>query len=381
TLAGDKAAAQPVVDQLLARGVETATHFYWPTERAGWDPYHWRVMASEDKNTALALSALVQTRPDDARLHKIVRWLLDNRRGAGWSNTQATAFAVLGLLDYLHLSGELTADYSYRVLLNDVEIQRGQVTPATATTPIAPINVPADLLQVGRNRLRIEHDGPTFTAAQLAASHEANPLYYSATLRRSLFYDAFQPVSSADTGLRLERSYRLVEGAPRADGAYAVGDIVDVTLNLTLNRELYYLIVQDPIPAGFEALNERLNPMSWSNPWDSFFWYDWGYNRKDLRDDRVDFFITYGWQGTHQLTYRMRATTAGEFSVPPGEAYAMYADDLWGRSGSDRLVVAPARLATRPPLTGDIDGNCRITDFDVRLVAAAWPNANPFRDT
>jgi hypothetical protein len=68
----------------------------------------------------------------------------------------------------------------------------------------------------------------------------------------------------------------------------------------------------------------------------------------------------------------MRATTPGQFSVLPGQAYPMYNDEVWGRSASDRIRVAPQTIAARPVLAGDFDNSCRVDDFDTRLVAGAY---------
>jgi len=117
--------------------------------------YYWRTMASRDKYTAIAVQALTTLRPDSPQLPKAVRWLMKNRRGASWRNTQATAFAVLGLMDYIQVSGELESDYRYTININDVEIANGQVTPATVTEPIEPIVIPGNALQIGENQLTI----------------------------------------------------------------------------------------------------------------------------------------------------------------------------------------------------------------------------------
>jgi hypothetical protein len=86
----------------------------------------------------------------------------------------------------------------------------------------------------------------------------------------------------------------------------------------------------------------------------------------------VEFFITDLWKGEHTFTYLMRAVTAGDFSVLPGMASPMYKEEVWGRTGSQRVLVAPETLLPVPTLRGDFDRSCQITDFDVQLTAAAW---------
>jgi len=154
-LGGDRDQAQTLVDTLLTRAIEDGDDAYWDiSEENDW--YYWRSMASKDKYTALAVRTLATVRPESPQLPKAVRWLMKNRRGAGWRNTQATAFAVLGLLDYLQVSGELASDYSYTVSLNGVEVGNGLVTPANVTELIEALAIPGSALQIGENQLTIE---------------------------------------------------------------------------------------------------------------------------------------------------------------------------------------------------------------------------------
>jgi hypothetical protein len=377
-LGGDSSNAQTVLDKLISRARTTPSWVFWPVDEAGWDWYNWQSMASTEKYTALALRALVTLRSDSLLTPKVVRWLMDHRNGAGWggygsANTQATAFAVIGLADYIQVAGELQPNYNYTVQFNGQIVASGQVKPANARQPIPPIVIAGSQLQTGENKLHIERDSNN------------GQLYYSVLLNQQLFYDGFAEVTSLDQGLALKRSYQLSEGAPRKDGAYNLGDLVEVTIELEANQRMSYVLVEDPIPAGFEALAERVNPYGWGGcPFceyaDHFFWREWGYNRKDVRDDRVDFFLTELWPGKHTFTYLMRATTRGEFSVLPGQAYPMYNDDIWGRSASQQVVVAPEQLIDRPTLAGDFDRDCRISAFDARQVAGVYGATNPLRN-
>ncbi|MBX2999258.1 MAG: hypothetical protein KF893_12160 [Caldilineaceae bacterium] len=367
-LNGDGSNANTVLNTLLARAVETTTTVYWPLAGDYWDGRHWQTMASDTKNSALAVRALATLRPNDPKLPKAVRWLLENRRGAGWGNTQATAFAVLGLVDVIKSTGELQSNYSYNVSLNGQSIGSGAVTPQTAAAPIPPIKLSGDQLTAGDNTLQIER------------SAGAGSLYYTAILNQQIYYEGFTPVSSVDEGLSVARSYKLAEGTPRNDGAYNLNDLVEVTLKVKNNQELWYVLITDPIPAGFEVVEERMNPRGWGGYDDVFYWNIWGYNQKEARDDRVEFFITNLWQGEHTFTYLMRATTAGDFSVLPATASPMYKDEVWGRTGSQRVLVAPDKLGSMPRLAGDFDRSCQITAFDAQLTAAAWRTDNLHHD-
>ncbi|MCY4555458.1 MAG: hypothetical protein OXF79_03580, partial [Chloroflexi bacterium] len=61
------------------------------------------------------------------------------------------------------------------------------------------------------------------------------------------------------------------------------------------------------------------------------------------RDDRAEAFASYLWAGTHEYSYVVRATTPGTFVVPPAKAEEIYAPEVFGRSGSDRVIVQESR--------------------------------------
>ncbi|MCY4666069.1 MAG: hypothetical protein OXC00_15545, partial [Acidimicrobiaceae bacterium] len=71
---------------------------------------------------------------------------------------------------------------------------------------------------------------------------------------------------------------------------------------------------------------------------DSWWWWSW-YEHQNLRDDRAEAFSSYLWAGTHEYSYVVRATTPGTFVVPPAKAEEIYAPEVFGRSGTDTVVV------------------------------------------
>ena len=125
----------------------------------------------------------------------------------------------------------------------------------------------------------------------------------------------------------------------------APGQLVLVELRVSLREAGSYLIVEDHLPGGLEALNERLNTASHRaqaiaespTTWETF-----GYNHKEIFGDRVSFFITELGAGQHTFTYLARVTHTGAFTAMPAEVYGMYNLALWGRSASHRFLVEQA---------------------------------------
>jgi alpha-2-macroglobulin len=70
----------------------------------------------------------------------------------------------------------------------------------------------------------------------------------------------------------------------------------------------------------------------------SWWWWPW-YEHQNLRDARAEAFTTLLWEGVYSYSYVARATTPGTFVVPPTKAEEMYAPEVFGRSGSDLVIV------------------------------------------
>jgi alpha-2-macroglobulin len=54
-----------------------------------------------------------------------------------------------------------------------------------------------------------------------------------------------------------------------------------------------------------------------------------------MRDERAEAFTTLLWEGVYEYSYITRATTPGQFVVPPTKAEEMYSPEVFGRTGQD----------------------------------------------
>lgn len=162
-------------------------------------------------------------------------------------------------------------------------------------------------------------------------------MYYALTSR------IIRPRSAvgADGVVGVARRYLDAESGASIQRAVA-GQLVRVEMSVVMPVDGFYLLIEDKLPGGLEALNENLN--SDSHLVDDYgqsiyYWEELGYNYKEVRADRVSFFVTELSAGTHQYSYLARATHCGEFVALPSEVSAMYNPSLWGRSGSDVFEV------------------------------------------
>lgn len=289
--------------------------------------YHDKTMSSDTRSTALALSALVAIAPEHELEAGVVRWLMSQRRADGWGSTNETSFTILALTDHLLAKESAGANTTYGVELNGALVAEGAVGH---TQPMATIVLSAEQMATGINYLRLTQTG-------------GGRLYY--TIRQQTY--VAQPEIPAGGRVTVSRRYLDAQGQPLT-GTVNAGDLVRVSLTVNMPQAGFYMLVEDKLPGGLEALNEGLNTTSHDGHPANYYeysggsFYRWealGYNNKEVRVDRVSFFITELSAGAHTFTYLARATRAGTFTALPVEVSAMYDAQLWGRSTSARLVV------------------------------------------
>ncbi len=301
-------------------------------------PARW-AMNTDTRTTALVLRALVRLQPDHTLLPHAVRWLMAARESGRWETTQENAWSILALTDYMLSTGELLADYDYEVLLNGVSQGVASVSSSNVRDTRR-AEVPVSALEPGAD-------------SQLVIERSEGPgrLYYSAFLRYYLPVEGLQPLAR---GMVVEREYYLAEDPTRPIREARINDVVLVKLTLVAPNDLYFLVLEDPLPAGCEAIDASLETTSRAfqaphlqrdygkmapNEWAWLWGWDWA-DRTELRDDKVALFAGSLPKGTYTYTYAMRCTTPGDYRVMPAKGYEMYAADRFGRSGGLQFHIA-----------------------------------------
>jgi uncharacterized protein YfaS (alpha-2-macroglobulin family) len=128
-----------------------------------------------------------------------------------------------------------------------------------------------------------------------------------------------------------------------------VGDLVRVTVSVTLRGEGSFVVLTDPLPAGFEPIDSLFQTTSSALAWqaararsgpDPYFWWRRGsFDHVERHDDRVIAFATRLGSGRHEFSYLARATTAGTFAAAGARMEAMYAPELAGRSAAATITI------------------------------------------
>jgi len=110
--------------------------------------------------------------------------------------------------------------------------------------------------------------------------------------------------------------------------AVSSGDLIEIELLLDSKNDYEYLMLEDSKPSGFEPDDQR-----------SGYVFEGLRAYRELRDDRVTFFLSQLARGNHSISYRLRAETPGRMAALPAKIEGMYAAELVGNSNEFRLQV------------------------------------------
>ena len=322
--------------------VETAGAANFTTS---YDDQTYLLLSSDRRTDAILLDALIEDNPQSDLIPKVVNGLLAHRTKGRWENTQENVFVLLTLDRYFNIYEDQAPDFVARVWLGNTYAGsnefRGRTTDLYET--LIPMNyVLAETATVGGTQnLILSKDGP-------------GRLYYRLGLQYAPTDLNFDPL---DMGFVIQRRYEAVDNPEDvfqdSDGIWHIKAraLVRVKITMVADNRRYHVALVDPLPAGLEIINPAL-AISQSTPQDptssdyrygdllskSWWWGTW-YEHQNMRDDRAEAFTSLLWDGVYEYTYIARATTPGTFIVPPAKAEEMYSPEVFGRSGSDWVIV------------------------------------------
>ncbi|MEJ2562048.1 MAG: hypothetical protein P8Z42_05090, partial [Anaerolineales bacterium] len=112
-----------------------------------------------------------------------------------------------------------------------------------------------------------------------------------------------------------------------------------VRLTIIVPDSLHYAIVEDPLPAGLEAISQSLNTSpQQSAPARYDFedllnsgWGWWYFDHVELRDEKVVISADYLPAGVYEYVYLVRASMPGIYHVIPPTAQEFYFPEVYGR--------------------------------------------------
>jgi len=279
--------------------------------------------------TAVVLDALLEADPASPLIAPATRWLMSARHGDVWQTTVDNAVALRALSDELQGSGELAGRYTYAAVLGDTVWGSGTVRPTTLAQP--------RVLTAPLGSRQSAAPGQS-TLVRVSRSNRSGRLYYALRLA---YYPRVDRVGPLARGVTITRRY-LYRGRPVT--AAPVGAVLRVRLTVRSAQDLYYVRVEDPLPAGAEAVDPTLLTTSQLNrggyrvpPHTSdLAWY---VSHVELRDDRAALFAPYLPAGVYRYEYTVQLTTRGVFHALPAHIAETYFPEVFGHGSGGYVTV------------------------------------------
>jgi len=308
-----------------------------------WSPVaqSWRWFDDPVEATATVVRAIFDVRGETEQTRSAIRWILTQKKGAGWYNTRQTSTVIFSLVDLLKSVGELTPDYSVVVRVNGNAVLSRKITADDVYRPEIRLEFAGTNLQEGSNIVTVDKRG----AGRLMTS--ARMLYYATGA-------ALRPSSA---GFRVSREYSILTRDRRGDvivyskspfaGVVKSGQEILVKVVIVPDRWQEYVMMEDPIPAGCEVvantngytiLGEPEYDLEARKKKGEYAWL-WWYADREIRDEKIAFFAREVERKEYRFSYVMRAQIPGDYAVMPSMASLMYYPEIRGNGAPDRVRI------------------------------------------
>ncbi len=341
---GSAVEVEAMVRFLMNRTTETAGAANFVTN---YGDGGWLIMYSNRRSDGVLLEAMIKAQPNNDLIPKLVRGLLAHRKSGHWGSTQENVFILLALDKYFNTFEKVTPDFVTRVWLGNTYAGEQSFKGRSVDSNV--LNIPMSYLvdQGGTSNLFLDKQG-------------AGRLYYRIGMKYAPKNLKLEP---ADYGFTVLRKYEAIDNKDdvkqNADGTWTIksGARVRIRLTMIAQARRYHVALVDQLPAGLEILNPELATTEAIPPdtgggntgvmeagsrsiGRNYYWWrmNW-FEHQNFRDERAEAFSSLLWEGVYNYTYVARATTPGQFVVPPAKAEEMYAPETFGRTGTDFLTV------------------------------------------
>ncbi|MDQ2872408.1 MAG: Ig-like domain-containing protein [Candidatus Eremiobacteraeota bacterium] len=270
------------------------------------------------------LQLLVANRATPGRMDAAARALLDQACKCGWPSPQESDAALRALtalaLHEPQRSGFNVTALAGSTILGTIRTSDDAAHPATLTLAAARIR--------GASHVILRKDRP-------------------GTLHYILDYSYHLPADAPGriAGLRVEREIRRANDASVLDTiglaapaplTFASGQVLDVAISIITDHPVDKVLLSDPLPAGFEAVDTSFSttpafyaPLAGS----------WQIDYQRIYHDRVEAFAQHLDAGVYEFDYLVRVVTPGTYRWPGTQAKLLDAPEEFGRAAAAQTFV------------------------------------------
>jgi hypothetical protein len=315
---GDKEIELDLVRGLMNKMKISPTTAYFEEE----DNIPW-VFHTNFRTTAMILQTLLEIEKEPSISPQIVRHLLEEER-ARFTSTQDKAYLLYALADYLHRYEGEEPEFEVKVRLKGKTILEHIFTEGTDKVSQTKVAI-ASLQRGERMPLQINKDGE-------------GRMYYEVRMQ----YCPTGKLEPRDEGIVVFKTFETLDGR-RIEDSFRVGDLLVVNLKIVVAGARHFVVVDDPLPAGFAAVNLSFETESkelakeLEKRKDEFWWR--GFRHMEMYNDKVLLFADYLAPGIHTHTYLVRVLAPGTYSLPATRVEEMYTPEVFGRSSEKQIII------------------------------------------
>jgi hypothetical protein len=293
------------------------------------------------------LQLLLERRAPPEQLDGAVRALVAQQCRCGWPTTSDTASALVALAAYAATEKFTPGTATATVGNQTIGTARFDATASSETFTIAASSLPAN--SPIRITLRpVSLSPPTSLSTGSVEGGHAIVHYmllytYPVPPNAPGELAAFRVVRtlsdpSAATSSNNGAPLATMDLATALPVSVAAGRVFDIGVRAIVDHPVDRLLIDDPVPAGFEAVDtsfrtslQAIVPQSNS----------WQIDASQIYRDRVVAFAQHLDPGVYELHYLVRSVTPGTFVWPGARAYLRDAPEQFGRSAATSLNVTP----------------------------------------
>ncbi|MFQ3573514.1 MAG: MG2 domain-containing protein [Thermodesulfovibrionales bacterium] len=116
-------------------------------------------------------------------------------------------------------------------------------------------------------------------------------------------------------------------------GAFSVGDIVRVRIEIEAKADMTWVVLKDPLPSGGVITGVGLHAEKSDGHMNIVPVFE------ERASDSYRAYFDYMPKGRWQIEYVMRLNTSGQFNIPNTRVEALYSPDIFGELPNDKIVV------------------------------------------
>lgn len=312
-----------LLGELRASLLSSDSGYYW--SETSDDPIAWNTSL---RTTALLLNTFITLDPDEPRLPEVAEWLLHRRTRNGWGTSQESAWTLIALISWARSNNELMQNFAYSASLNNETFFSRVTQPDTLTQTASYSFDQAQLSNSQPNVLSISRgDGP-------------GTLYYTAFADTGPSQVSV-PTTNIQGGIALERQYYAIDNPNVPVTEIDVGDFLVVELTVIVPKDLFFVSIQEFLPAGFDATIWSNDNVKFQELFDEFGWGLDYFSQANLNDESITIYAEQLTAGVYKYFYILRASTPGTFHVLPTVGQELYSTQNYSLSSESTLTVLP----------------------------------------